>query len=165
MARGHTKTIDKREKYDAIRKKFSELNSAYVDIGVNEKQGVVMHPGSDSVTGSDVTVAEVAFFNEFGTSVAPERSFIRSTVDEKRRDFERLRDDLLTSIADNKIGVNAALTRLGFRISQEIKSKIIKLRTPPNAPSTIAKKGFNNPLIDSHLLLNSIDFQTSEDKK
>ena len=38
-------------------------------------------------------------------------------------------------------------------------------RQPPNAPSTIKKKGFNAPLRDTHLMLNSVRYQAEERAK
>lgn len=155
MVRAHTKTTDKREKFDAIKRDMKILDGSSVMVGVTNPN--LNHPGKGNSRSN--TVAEVAFFNEFGTARIPERSFIRSTMDEKRSEFEATRDRLLNLVVDQRIDVKTALTALGFRVSQEIKAKIVRLNSPPNAPSTIAKKGFNNPLIDTRFMLNSIDFK------
>lgn len=160
------KTTDDRERFDKILKDMSKLDSSFVTIGVNTKEGEQVHPGNISDgrgnDASNTTVAEVAFYNEFGTARIPQRSFIRSTVDEKRISFESLRNDLLNKIIVGRMSVTKGLTALGFRIQQEIRNKIITMKTPPNKPSTVKAKGFNNPLIDSERLLNSITFKVED---
>lgn len=52
----------------------------------------------------------------------------------------------------------AALALLGERIKGELQQSIISLKDPPNAKSTVRKKGFDNPLIDTSHMLNSVDY-------
>ena len=54
--------------------------------------------------------------------------------------------------------VDSVFSKIGLQMSSIIKERIRDIRTPVNAPSTIAKKGSSNPLIDSGELINSIDF-------
>ena len=48
---------------------------------------------------------------------------------------------------------------LGEKVVADVQRKIVALKDPPNAPSTIAKKGSANPLIDTGRLRQSIDFE------
>jgi hypothetical protein len=160
-----TLTIDDRKLFDKALRAIDGVDGSFVEIGINEKEGSERHPGNPSdgrqSRTSTATVAEVAFFNEYGTSKIPERSFIRSTVDEKRARFERIRDRQLNLLVQGKTSVQRGLDTLGFDIQQAIRNKIITLSSPPNAPSTQRIKGFNNPLIDSQRMLNSITFKTT----
>ena len=47
----------------------------------------------------------------------------------------------------------------GVEINDDLKSSIVGWQAPPNAPSTIAKKGFNKPLVDTGDMLRSTTYQ------
>jgi hypothetical protein len=47
---------------------------------------------------------------------------------------------------------------MGERIKGQIQSSIIAFSEPPNAKSTVDKKGFNDPLVWSGDKLNSVDY-------
>ena len=57
----------------------------------------------------------------------------------------------------NDYDAQIALMGTGMIMAEQLQISMIQLQDPPNAPSTIAKKGFNNPLIDSRNLLRSIE--------
>jgi hypothetical protein len=101
------------------------------------------------------TIAEVAFYNEFGTYNAdgtvriPERSFMRSAVDDNRDKYNALIEKIVIMIYRGEWDLIHGLEVLGLRVETDIKKRITDLRVPPNAPSTIKKKGSSNPLIDS----------------
>lgn len=52
-----------------------------------------------------------------------------------------------------------ALNRVGVIAVAEVQQYMTKLRSPANAPSTVAKKGSSNPLIDSGALRQSVDYK------
>lgn len=105
-----------------------------------------------------LNMAQIASVHEFGTrdKKIPERSFIRTTMDEKNRTFSLLTDNQLSKIGRGETTVNKALNVLGQLIASAIKRKITLLQDPPNAPSTIAKKGSSNPLLDTGRMRASI---------
>jgi len=115
---------------------------------------------------ADAGEAEVekAAQNEFGTERIPERSFIRATIDENEDRLARARVTLSGRIADGQLQRDAALRLMGVRIQTMIRRKIRTLRTPPNAPATIAKKGSDNPLIDTGEMLRRVTFRVGEDE-
>lgn len=47
---------------------------------------------------------------------------------------------------------------MGDGIRGQLQTSIRDWTTPPNSPDTIAKKGFNKPLIDTSHMLNSVDY-------
>ncbi len=112
-------------------------------------------------TGEESTVAEVAFYNEFGTSNIPERSFIRSTIKEKKKEIIALQKKLVGKILKGELTNDKALGYIGIFVADEIKKKIVKLRNPANAPSTVEAKGSNNPLVDTVQLRNSVTYEVN----
>jgi hypothetical protein len=150
-----TRDVDKGFK-EALAQAAKVRKNPVVTIGLQGSGGGKQH----GETGA--TVAEVATFNEFGTRNIPERSFIRSTMDENVKDLLALNKSLFYRMAEGKVTTAQALTILGLKIQALIKAKITNLRTPPNAPSTIAKKKSSNPLIDTGLMRNSVTFVVHE---
>jgi len=137
-----TKDIDRGYR-EALRQiDFVKRNKPYVKIGIQSDAG--NHPESE-----DITVADIATFNEFGTINIPPRPFIRDTMDEERAGLLKHTRELYYQMAAGKMTTARALSILGKKITSLIKKKITTLREPPNAPSTIARKGSSNPLIDT----------------
>ena len=111
-------------------------------------------------------IAAVAAWNEFGTESSSERPF---TI--KERPFLRpvlksraVRNQLRTII---KTGINPNTMRLdqrtagrmGTYLTGEIQKKITALSDPSNAPSTVARKGSSNPLIDNGDMRRAVTFE------
>lgn len=109
----------------------------------------------------DKYVAQVARYNEFGLGV-PRRSFMRPAVHERKQELVNwLRSDYKKALKDNA-NTMEVLERFGEMCKGLIQKQIINTTTPPNAPSTIKRKGFNAPLRDTHLMLNSVAHQEEE---
>lgn len=64
-------------------------------------------------------------------------------------------------LKDNDYDARKVLTLMGELIVGQLRQSIQDTNTPPNAPSTIARKGFNDPLIDTSHMYNSADFEVS----
>ena len=97
-------------------------------------------------------VAQVAFYNEFGTKDIPTRPFFRKMIaDESGTWGPKLAKLLAKDFEGEK-----ALNSLGMDISGALEESIVGWTTPANAPSTIAKKGFDKPLIDTGHMKSSI---------
>lgn len=92
------------------------------------------------------------------TIIIPARSYIRSTVDENEDKYFETSAKLAGKIIDGDFTKEEALAIMGQLIERDIKRKIVTLRSPPNAPSTIRRKGEDNPLIDQGHLLGSVRF-------
>lgn len=106
----------------------------------------------------DSEMVVIAASNEFGTDRIPERSFLRSTIDDNE---QQIADDLEAAV-DAILGGDdpeRALGLVGEKWVGEIKKRITDRIPPPNAPSTIARKGSDMPLVDTGRLRNSIDWQ------
>lgn len=166
----------------------------YVDIGLqsdedetllkiaaaNEFGATIDHPGGTSYgykTEDDAKKGKVRFLKkgagymvlgetEPHTIEIPERSYIRSTIDENEKKYlDDIAKKLSVQIIDGNIDKYTALTIMGQKIESDIKSKIISLQSPANAPSTIRKKGSSNPLVDTGLLGGSIRYVVTDGKE
>lgn len=110
-------------------------------------------------------VASVAAKNEFGTRtgdgdvIIPERPFFRQALDiAKEQVFEHLKDN----VDGGTLVVNETLgDEIGEIVQQAIQERIVELREPPNAPSTLArKKPKTNPLIDTGTMRTAVGYRT-----
>lgn len=101
-------------------------------------------------------VAQVAFWNEFGTSRAPPRPFFRTTIATKSSEWG---EKFAKALPYYQMDGAKALAALGTIMQSDIRESIVKWTTPPNAPSTIARKGFNKPLIETGVMQRKVDYK------
>lgn len=129
------------------------------------KQGVVrvgFFPQSRYDGGK--SVAEVARYNEFGLGV-PKRPFMRPAVFERKTDLtNNLHKRYRQALRDNQ-DTMVVLENFGKDVAGLIREQIANTYEPPNAPSTIKRKGANTPLRDTRLMLNSVRYQAEERSK
>jgi hypothetical protein len=133
--------------------------------GPSVKIGVTQKAFDDEKRGSTgtFTLGEVAVVNEFGTADGriPERSFIGWTHDEHRNRMIRLINDLRHEVLARRMSTSRALGIVGAEMQKLIKDRIVELKHPPNAPSTIIQKTRagnvgDNPLVNTGQLLSRI---------
>lgn len=150
---GTFKTTMKDTGYKKAMETFKEVGKKpHVKIGVLESAG-------NEENG--LTVVQVATFNEFGgeNNNPPERSFIRSTVDQKFNSYVEKSRKLQMKCILQELTVGKALSALGELIQSDIIETINQGVEPENAPSTQKAKGSTTPLIDSGQLKQSIRYQ------
>jgi hypothetical protein len=122
------------KEFDALKKK------PYVKVGVTGAKASQKHEGEEA------TVAEIAVFNEFGTTSAdgkkliPARPFLRQTIDKLGAAWDQEGDLERKAVISGKQTVGKALARMGERIKKDIQETIRSDVPPPNAPSTIEAK-------------------------
>ena len=155
MIKSKVKTSDSNpQQIKNFQKKIKGKEKAYVTIGV--------HPDAGTY-GDGTSVVEVALWNEYGTSTIPERSFIRSAIDQNTKLIEAWRLEMIENILTKDWSVKQALEAIGFRVQTLIQNKIKSNVPPPNAPSTLAQKRRDgtgsNTLINTGLLLRSIGYK------
>lgn len=105
-------------------------------------------------------VATVARDNNLGTYKVPPRPFFTYTIEKNKKKWLRLLKDGIIKYKNDK-----ALHRVGEVIKNDITKSIIQFSSPPNALSTIKKKGSSNPLIDTGLLAKSVEFKIIKVRK
>lgn len=125
-----------------------------ISVGVQGDAG--MHQGEDGQS-TGTKVAEVYWWNEFGTSRIPERPTLRPTFTKEKVKYQLILGRI-SARAMNEPGYNLrqAMGKLGEVAQQDLQAAIVALKTPPNAQSTIDKKKSDNPLIDTGQLVSSI---------
>lgn len=109
------------------------------------------------------SVAQVAFWNEFGTPNAqhpiPARPFIRSMIAEKSPTWGLA---MGAALRNNRYNARDAAEVMGEGLKGQLVQSIVNFTDPPNAPATIAGKGFDKPLIDTALMIRSVDYEIVE---
>lgn len=107
-------------------------------------------------------VATIAAANEFGRpeNNQPPRPFFRNAIAGNR---ERWTKGFGVLLQQGRT-VEQALALTGEVIRGDIQSSIRKLTDPPLAAYTVAKKGFDKPLIFTGHMLRSVDYEISDEK-
>lgn len=92
------------------------------------------------------------------TVTIPPRPFFRPMLDAKSSAWGEQSGKALKG-ADYDTQV--ALGRMGELIKGQLQGSIRGLTSPADAPSTVRRKGFSKPLIDSGTMLNSVDYEVT----
>ncbi|HDC2634993.1 TPA: hypothetical protein O7120_004792 [Salmonella enterica] len=105
-------------------------------------------------------VPMVAATNEFGNPAnnQPPRPYFRNAIAAHEGEWQ----EAMTTLIGNGGDTRDALSLLGEIIVDDIKESIRTLDAPPLSPVTIARKGFDQPLIDTSNMLNSVSYEVSE---
>lgn len=107
-----------------------------------------------------LTIATVAAVNNFGSADGriPARPFLQPAIEDGAPMYRRLAEIMLPRVLSGEMEMRTLLVQLGDLAEGHVKLKIDEIKTPPNARSTIAKKGSDNPLIDEGTLRQSIRY-------
>lgn len=105
------------------------------------------------------SVPQIASFHEFGTVDVPERSFLRSTVDEKADEWTQLMTRVEKLVASKRMDVARALNVLGLRMVADVQKKIQNGPFAPLADKTVKAKGSSRPLIDTGRMRQSVTYR------
>lgn len=92
----------------------------------------------------------------------PERSFLRSTIDQKGKDFYKFAEKQIDNWLQSNTSPEPMLNALGLQFRGYVQKNIRDLSSPPNSGLTKAVKGSGNPLIDTGALLSSIEFSVNK---
>lgn len=112
------------------------------------------------------TVAQIAFMNEFGSADGriPERSFMRSAMDENKPELTKFIKKISGDVVDGKFGPKKGLGLISQKVVNFIKAKIKSGPFKENAPYTLAMKKSSKPLIDTAQMLNSLEWEIRNSK-
>ena len=135
------KTIDKG--WNQYLANLKKVNGSKVEVGLFAKVGQ--------------EVVQRAVQNEFGTRSIPARSFMRSTFNENVKKVVGRFENILKNA--NKTNIDRQLNLIGLEQTNKIKEKITNIKYPVNSPSTIARKGSDNPLIDTGEMRSKINWE------
>lgn len=132
---------------------IARLQEKYIiDVGVIGKEAAKTHKGEP------LTIAQIAEIHEYGLGV-PQRSWLRGFLDENDKQIRAVRSKLWRQLVELKIDSETAASRLGAWLVGGIKKRIAARIPPPNAESTIARKGSSTPLIDTGQLRSAINYR------
>lgn len=123
-----------------LEKLTKEMSDKCVEIGFNEQSGSYEN---------GITMAQVAAWNEFGTERSPSRPFMRQTIKDYQDDIMKFTTESLRSAAESHGDVKTVLNQVGSYTKGKMQKEIRDGEWTPNAPSTIARKGSDKPLIDT----------------
>jgi hypothetical protein len=103
-------------------------------------------------------VASVAAIQEFGAPARniPARPFIRPTVQEKKDTWSNIIAKSIPKVVENQMSAFDVLDLVGMAAAADIQTKISSIYSPPLSPITIRRKGSAKPLIDTGLMLASV---------
>jgi hypothetical protein len=101
------------------------------------------------------SVPMVAAINEFGAPSRgqPPRPFFRNMIAEHQNEWPRA---IEANLISTRFDVERTLELVGEGIASQLRQSIVDLVDPPLAASTIRAKGFDKPLIDTSVMLNSV---------
>lgn len=98
----------------------------------------------------------VAAMNEFGNEKSPPRPFFRGMIQAKAEEWPDAVGNLLVA---NGYDANKTLGQTGAAIKGQLQDAIVEYEGPPLKEATIARKGSDKQLIDTSVMLNSVDWR------
>jgi len=132
-----------------------KLEQALAELGRKLGRGGEVKIGylSNAKYPDGTSVALVGALNEWGTSRAPPRPAIRNMIREKSSTWSASAAAILKHTNND---VPRTLQLLGEGIKGQWQQSIRDLWSPPLAQSTVDRKGFDKPLIETGHMLNSV---------
>lgn len=103
-------------------------------------------------------VAMIAAIQEFGAPARniPPRPFFRNMI---AAESDKWPKGVAALLKANDYDLQKTFVQFGSDVSGALRQSITELWEPPLAASTIRRKGSAKPLIDSGLMLNSVNFE------
>ena len=93
------------------------------------------------------------------TITIPARPFFRSMAKSGQKHWA---DDIGQILPAKGYDAELTMNLMGKKLKGELQDSIRNWSEPPNAPSTIAKKGFDKPLIDTGDMLRAVGSEVTE---
>jgi hypothetical protein len=139
------------DKLEAILKAMAEKAGEAQEVSIGFMEGATYPDGT--------SVPMIAALMNYGTMTIPPRPFFSNMVKSKSSGWGRSLGDLLKN---NDFNSKVALKGMGEGIGAQLNQSIHDTNSPPLAAATVARKGFNKPLINKSHLINSIQYEYSE---
>lgn len=142
------------KRLSSLIKRVDAINGTQVEVGFwDDRYG----PENDNLP-----VAQVAAYNNFGTSFNPTRPFMDDTFEDMMYQAYMAREvkHIFTSVLTNGRSTQRLLRELGERIKGLMQLTILEYAADGgNSQRTIEKKGRDSPLIDTGKMLESVRFR------
>jgi hypothetical protein len=143
-------------KSDNILKKLKKNLEEAPELLVGVPQDAIPYPDG-------TPVALVGAVHEFGSSNVPERSFIRTAINENLDKYIGMAERGSKKVVEGKLSFEQVANLIGTEAQGDIQDKITEISTPALAASTLRqreKKGSTpNPLVDTGQLRQSIRYE------
>ena len=124
--------------------------------GLEVVAGMLKDSGKAS---NGASYVDIATWNEYGTKRIPSRPFIRISADTNKAAWSKMAQQAVNDVIDGDSPREAAKV-IGHRMVEDIRKVFgdtSKLKD--SAPSTIAKKGRNEPLVDNGEMRRRVNFR------
>lgn len=144
MAFGFTDLTPEGKRYFAELKKLAEME---VVVGFQE----------DQAYDDGTSLAEVAAHNEFGSSDTPARPFMKQSFEKHEKELQAACNSVNAALSKGDTAQHA-LNTIGVVAKGIVQDEIVNGGFAPNAPSTVRKKGSEQPLIDTGHMRQSVNF-------
>lgn len=103
-------------------------------------------------------LVDIAVYNEFGTSSIPARPFFAQTVEQQGEFLTEFSSELAGRLVDGTETAESVLKKIGTAAKGAVQYQITNGGFVPNAPATVKRKKSDQPLIDTGLMRQSIQF-------
>lgn len=108
----------------------------------------------------DADIVARAIWTHFGTRRGiPARTFLLNAIRDNRSKYVEALTISGKRILRGDVDVKQVMEKLGILAQGHVQMEITNLRTPPNARSTIKRKGSSNPLIDSGEMRQAVTYK------
>lgn len=145
-----------------IRNKTDTVDKILKALGTDSNRKVAVGFPKSKASKSNI---EKAIWNEFGTEghhnagPIPERPFLRNSMRNNKSKYAAAMKTSAKKILSGTTTLTTVLDKLGALAQGDIQAEITSLRSPPNAPMTIKRKGSSNPLIDTGAMRQAVTWE------
>lgn len=149
----NVKLIDFQLAQQELRRELDKMRgNNFVTVGIHEDAG--------NVEDGSMTQAQNGALQNYGNDRIPARPWLIPGVQSATQDII----DVIADGLEGGLTPDQTLNQIGAVAAGATQQYITDLQTPPNAPSTIEKKGSSNPLIDTGSMRSSVTWKVTSDK-
>lgn len=157
MKKGKKFRVSK-DRWKGTRRRLSNLKKKQIDVGFFEDSQY----SSEQQRGTPYVAAVAAWQNEGVSAVhIPPRPFFTNVIDDADNVSKDSAKDIAAQVFE---GGDVKMKPLGDAWVISLKEEIINY-PPPNAPSTVARKGFDDPLIETGKMADSVRYREVSGEK
>lgn len=152
------------------RAKLAQLGRQRVTVGFQGSRGSAKHPNADT------SIAQVAAWQEFGTPGSddrtydktrtriPSRPFVRTGLAKAATEIQSAIKRATSGVIDGRHDVDEAQDLVGARMVEAVQQAILDAHSwaTPLADATVARKGHDDPLIESGAMYDAVSYAIRE---
>lgn len=126
--------------------------------GATIKVGILSGTGEHPNAKHGQTIAEIGYWNEFGTERIPPRPFLRTGLMDNITRYRGVLKTVVRNVLLRKMSHDQGMAIIGEMAKVDVQAKIVAIRSPENAEFTKEKKKSSNPLVDTGALRQHINW-------